>query len=166
MNAGDIVLIIVLAILGLLCLFFAFRPSKEKREAKKKREQAKILELQQKEKLDQVNMYTIALVVPIEIINQHGKDNLLNPNQYDLRYMITRFGYKTFDQPTPMQIRTAKAKGEPIDFDFLITKEMEIYDAKTDYFKELYHTVLEQDIMGMMLYYHNCFKADLTDLKK
>lgn len=166
MSAGNIVLIIVLAILGLLCLFLAFRPSKEKREAKKKREQAEILELQQKEKLDQVNMYTIALVVPIEIINQHGKDNLLNPNQYDLRYMITRFGYKTFDQPTPMQIRTAKAKGEPIDFDFLITKEMEIYDAKTDYFKELYHTVLEQDIMGMMLYYRNCFKSDLTDLKK
>ncbi len=166
MNALEITVIVILVILALLFLFLAFRPSKEKREAKKKIEQAQILELQQKEKLDQVNMYTIAFVFPIEIINQYGMKSLTDTTNRDMRKMITEFGYKTFDYPTYEQIRVIKAKGEPIDFDFLITKEMQIYDAKTDYFKELYHTVLEQDIMGVMFYYHNCFKADLTDLKK
>lgn len=171
MNATIIVLLVTIVAVVLAYLFLVYgldfiKKMKLKKEMNLKKEKEYSVEIQQKEKLDQVNMYTIVLVLPIEFINQHGIDSLTDTVNRDMRKMITSFGYKTFEYPTFEQMRVIKAKGEIIDFDFLITPEMQIYSSKEEYFKNLYHTIVEENIMGMMLYYHNCFKADLTDLKK
>ena len=50
-------------------------------------------------------------------------------------------------------------------FDFLITQYIQIVNAKEEYFKKQYHDALEENKSGLIFYYHNCFKADVTDLK-
>lgn len=177
MVAAIIIVVIIFGALGIWAFLKLYDPLKNLRsEEKAEKEIKEKKELQEKKDyhleitkdsyINKVNMYTIALIVPVSAINRFGLDDLTDFSKRDVRKMITDLGYKTFDYPTYEFIRVVSAKGEIIDFDFLITQDMQIFNAKEEYFKKLYHDVLEENKSGLIFYYHNCFKADLTDLKK